>query len=128
MTSLRLKAALAAGLLGTLALEATAQLPLDSVPQRPMADLRVVATVNVGETADWVAVTRDAVWVGSTGPHAVHHIDPRTNRIVASVMLPGEPCAGLAVGFGSLWVPLCTKPASLARVDLKSNRLATVLS
>jgi virginiamycin B lyase len=45
---------------------------------------------------------------------------------VASVRLPGEPCAGLAVGFGYLWVPLCgTKPA-LAKVDLTKNRLSEV--
>src|SRR5262245_1320621 len=79
-------------------------------PQRSIAELHTVTTLKVGETADWVAITPDAVWVGSTGPHAVHHIDPKSNKIVASVMLPGEPCAGLAVGFGSLWVPLCTKP------------------
>lgn len=95
-------------------------------PQRPIGELPVVATLKVGTTADWVAVTNDAVWVGSTGPFAVHHINPKTNRIVASVELPGEPCAGLAVGFGSLWVPLCTQPASLARVDLESNRLVSV--
>jgi virginiamycin B lyase len=82
----------------------------------------------VGKTADWVAITADAVWVGSTGPDAVHRIDPKTNQRVASVMLPGEPCAGLATGFGSLWIPLCTAPASLAKVDLKTNRLTAVFA
>src|SRR5262249_21385828 len=54
---------------------------------------------------------------------AVHRIDPRTNRLVATVELPGEPCAGLAVGFGSLWVPLCGKPTRLAKVDIRRNVL-----
>ncbi|HEX4385158.1 MAG TPA: hypothetical protein VH083_19500, partial [Myxococcales bacterium] len=40
-----------------------------------------------------------------------------------TVELPGEPCAGLAVGFGSLWVPLCTQPPSLARIDSKTGKL-----
>jgi streptogramin lyase len=68
------------------------------------------------------------VWVGSTGPDAVHRIDPKTNKPVATVKLPGEPCAGLAIGFGSLWVPLCGHPSTLARVDLHSNTLTAVLN
>jgi len=87
-----------------------------------------VATLPVGKTADWVAITADAVWVGSTGPYAVHRIDPMTNKLVASVTLPGEPCAGLATGFGSLWVPMCTAIPSLAKVDLTFNRLTAVFN
>ena len=93
---------------------------------RPFTELQAVATWQVGKTADWVAVTADAVWVGSTGENAVHRIDPQTNREVTAVALPGEPCAGLATGFGSLWVPLCTHPASLARVDLLRNTVTAV--
>src|SRR5580692_7443901 len=91
--------------------------------QRPIAELKPLATFKLGKTADWVAITADAVWVASTGPYAVHRIDPRTNTRIASVDLPGEPCAGLAVGSGSLWVPLCTTPTSLAKVNLATNRL-----
>jgi len=89
--------------------------------RQPIASLRRQATIKLGATADWVAISPGAVWVGSTSPNAVNRIDPRTNRLVATVVLPGEPCAGLAVGFGALWVPLCGKPARLARVDLASN-------
>jgi virginiamycin B lyase len=95
--------------------------------QRPIAELKPVATLQVGKTADWVAITADAVWVGSTGPNAVHRIDPQTNREVASVAVPGEPCAGLAPGFGSLWVPLCAARPALAKIDLRSNRVEDVL-
>jgi virginiamycin B lyase len=97
-------------------------------PLRSISELTPVATIHVGKTADWVAVTADAVWVGSTGPYAVHRIDPQTNRLIASVALPGEPCAGLATGFGSLWVPMCTAVPSLAKVDLAGNRLTAVFS
>ena len=93
-----------------------------------IATLQPVATVKIGKTADWVAVTPDAVWVGSTTPNAVHHIDPLTNTEVATVAVPGEPCAGLVPGFGSLWVPLCATQPALARVDLASNRLQAVFS
>src|SRR4051812_41682671 len=79
---------------------------------RPLSELKPIAVVKLGETADWVAISDEAVWVGSTGPFAVHRIDPKKNERVASVTLPGEPCAGLASGFGAVWVPICTKPAT----------------
>src|SRR5579863_4950505 len=88
-----------------------------AVASRSIGELKRTATIHLGKTADWVAITADAVWVGSTGPFAVHRIDPTTNKRVATVKLQGEPCSGLATGFGSLWVPLCGKPATLARVD-----------
>jgi virginiamycin B lyase len=95
---------------------------------RSIAELAPLATIKLGKTADWVAITADAVWVASTGPFAVHRIDPKTNQLVASVNLPGEPCAGLAVGSGSLWVPLCTAPPSLAKVSLESSQLVSIFS
>ena len=96
------------------------------IAPRSIGELRKTATLHLGKTADWVAIAPDAVWVGSTGPFAVHRIDPKTNRRVATVKLPGEPCAGLATGFGSLWVPLCGRSQMLAKVDLESNRLLNV--
>ena len=99
-----------------------------SLATRSIGELTPAATIHVGKTADWVAITAGAVWVGSTGPYAVHRIDPMTNKIVASVALPGEPCAGLATGFGSLWVPMCTTIPSLAKVDLVAGRLMTVFA
>ena len=97
-----------------------------AAPARPIGELTPLATLSLGKTADWVAITADAVWVASTGPFAVHRIDPKSNALVASVTLPGEACAGLATGFGSLWVPLCTKPASLAKVNLNTNELQAI--
>jgi virginiamycin B lyase len=93
---------------------------------RPISELVPAATLHVGKTADWVVINDAAVWVASTGPYAVHRIDPKTNSLVASVMLPGEPCAGLALGFGSLWVPMCTGKPSLAKIDITTNRVAAV--
>jgi virginiamycin B lyase len=95
--------------------------PPPAALQRPIGDLKPVATIHLSKTADWVAVGPDAVWVGGTGPFAVHKLDPRRNVEIATVALPGEPCAGLAIGFGALWVPLCGKAPVLARVDLKTN-------
>jgi virginiamycin B lyase len=96
-----------------------------AVTPRPIGELTILAKIRVGKTADWVAITPDAVWVGSTGPYAVHRIDPTTGKRVATVKLDGEPCAGLATGFDSLWVPLCGRRPTLAKVDLRSNRLVS---
>jgi virginiamycin B lyase len=93
---------------------------------RPIAQLKLSATIPIGKTADWVVVTSDAVWVGSTGPYAVNKIDPKRDQRVATVELPGEPCAGLAVGFSSLWVPLCGQTPKLAQVDLSTHALVHV--
>jgi virginiamycin B lyase len=97
-----------------------------AAPQRPIAELKPLATFQLGKTADWVAITAGAVWVASTGPFAVNRIDPATNTKIAGVALPGEACAGLAVGAGSLWVPLCTAQPSLAKIDLKNNTLTSI--
>jgi virginiamycin B lyase len=94
--------------------------------RRPIEELTPTTTIHIGKTADWVAISPQAVWVGSTGPNAVSQIDPRTNARVATVPVPGEPCAGLAIGHGSLWVPLCAHPNALARVDLRSLKVTVV--
>jgi virginiamycin B lyase len=93
---------------------------------RPIGELKPTAVIRLGRTADWVAIAPDGVWVGSTGPFAVHRIDPKTNRRVATVHLRGNPCAGLALGFGSLWIPLCGHSPTLAKVDLRTNKLLAI--
>ena len=95
----------------------------NAVAPRPIGELGPTAVIHLGRTADWVAISPDGVWVGSTGPFAVHKIDPRTNKRVATVHLRGNPCAGLAIGLGSLWIPLCGHSPSLAKVDLRTNKL-----
>ena len=95
--------------------------------QLPFDSLKPEATFKIGENADWVEITDDAVWVASSNPASVHRVDPNTNKEVAVVPVPGDPCAGLVFGFGSLWVPLCGKPNSLARVDTRTNRISAIL-
>ena len=112
-------AAIASGFLLSYAFGASAR----EGARRLMSELKPQAVIHLGKTADWVAIAPDAVWVGSTEPNAVHRIDPRTNAVVATVMLDGGPCAGLAIGLDSLWVPLCSASPTLAKIDLASNRL-----
>lgn len=101
----------------------------DNIPaetRHPISELTPTAKLHLAKTADWVAITDEAVWVGTTGPDGVAQIDPRTNAEIAPTPLPGNPCAGLAVGFGGLWVPLCAKPNALARVDLHTRDVTIV--
>jgi virginiamycin B lyase len=109
--------------LAVLAVTLASALPARAA-RRPISELTPLATIHLGKTADWVAITDDAVWVGTTGPNAVVQISARTNALRTTVLLPGEPCAGLAVGFGSLWVPLCASHNELVRVDLHTYAIA----
>jgi streptogramin lyase len=93
---------------------------------RQFSELKPSAIIHLGKTADWVAITPDAVWVGRSSPFAVDRIDPLTNQRVASVRLPGEPCSDFAVGLGSLWIPLCKPDWGLAKIDFESNQLVQV--
>jgi virginiamycin B lyase len=95
--------------------------------QVPFQSLRPSATFKIGKTADWVLVTDDAVWVGGSKPYSVQRIDPSTNKIVAKIRLPGEACSGLAFGFGTIWVPVCGKSPTLARVDVNTNEISAIL-
>jgi virginiamycin B lyase len=98
----------------------------DAPVRHPMSELAPIAKLHLAKTADWVAVTDAAIWVGTTGPDGLARIEPQTNTLAATVILPGAPCAGLALGFGALWVPLCAKPNALARVDLRTRVLTLV--
>jgi len=95
--------------------------------QVPFTSLKPEATFKIGTDADWVQITDDAVWVASSEPASVHRIDPKTNKEVAVVSVPGDPCSGLTFGFGSLWVPLCGKPNSMVRVDAATNQIVATL-
>ena len=110
-----------ASILSTLLAVALTAATAAAAAQRPVTELVRTTTIALARNADWVAITDDAVWVGTKGPNAVQRIDPRANVRTATILLPGNPCAGLAVGFGSLWVPLCAHPNRLARVDLRTR-------
>jgi virginiamycin B lyase len=106
----------------------TAAADVPSTTRHAISELTPVARIHLGKTADWVAISDDIVWVGTTGPDGVVAIDPHSNTVAAAVALPGEPCAGLALGFGGVWVPLCAKakPNALARVDLRTHGVTLV--
>lgn len=95
--------------------------------QVPFASLRPAVTFKIGGTADWVLVTKDAVWVAGTKPYTLQRIAPTTNKIIAKVSLSGEACSGLESGFESVWVPVCGNRPELVRVSALTNRITATL-
>jgi hypothetical protein len=99
--------------------------------QVSVSKLPRAATLSLGGTPDWLAISDDAVWVANAKFNAVQRVNPKTNSVVAKIEFSAEPCSGLTFAFGSLWVPLCAslagKPASLARIDPQTNRIIAIL-
>ncbi len=90
-----------------------------------MGDLRPLATFQVGGDPDWMALADDSVWVTCEKTNRVIRLDARTNTVGGFVEVSG-PCSGLAVGFGSLWVPSCAGH-SLVRIDLTSMKVVATI-
>lgn len=87
--------------------------------QHDIAELNPTATISVEGHPDWMAVTEDAVWVTSSSANHVVRLDAKTNKADAIVSV-SKPCAGLAPGFGSLWIPSCGD-RTVVRVDARSG-------
>lgn len=75
---------------------------------------------------DWLAEGFGSVWVSRTDPEGegnfLDRIDPSSNEVVASIPVGRNPCHGLAVGFGAVWVPSCIDQR-IDRVDPEKNRV-----
>jgi virginiamycin B lyase len=101
-----------AGMFNTQAQDERMHFPPKTGVQKPgvqhdIADLTSKATVfPVEGHPDWMAVTKSGVWVTSSSANHVVWLDAKTNKPGAIVTV-NKPCAGLAVGFGSLWIPSC---------------------
>jgi virginiamycin B lyase len=89
--------------------------------EHAMAELKPIATFAVEGHPDWMAVTPTGVWVASSNVNHVVRLDAKTN-LPAQVITVAQPCAGLAVGFGSLWIPSCGEHV-VVRVDVATGRL-----
>jgi streptogramin lyase len=94
--------------------------------QHPMTELNPEAEFPVAGTPDWLAVTDDAVWVTSSKANRVVRLDAKTNKPGASVSLD-KPCSGLAIGFGSLWIPSCGSH-NLLRVDQSTGAVQATIA
>ena len=91
--------------------------------QIPLAKLVPEAKFNLPGAPDWIAIGDD-IWVSNKPKNNVSRIDPRRNQVAQIITGLSKPCSGLAIGFGSLWVPNCGTQ-TLARVDLKTGLIST---
>lgn len=82
------------------------------------------ATIRIPAGAVDVAVGRGAIWVSGFG--RMTHLDPSTDRVVATVKTPGtEDYSHVAVGLGAVWVT--SDRGTLYRIDPNSNRVVATI-
>jgi len=94
----------------------------------PIERLTPDAVFPVPGAPDWIAPAPDveAVFVSNKPKDLVARLDPKTNAVAATIPVGKRPCSGLAVGFGSLWVPNCGDN-TIARVDLKDGKVTATI-
>lgn len=93
--------------------------------QVPAERLPITREFPISGEADWVAIAPGAVWAAGKHPDVVARIDPRTNRILQEVRLPGDACAGITTGTGRLWVPICSGTQHyVVAIDMDTYRVA----
>ena len=92
---------------------------------KQMTDLRPQATFTIKSHPDWMAVDSDSVWVTSSGTNTVTQMKASDNQFGMSVSID-NPCSGLAIGFGSLWIPSCAKH-TLIRADLTTGNVQATI-
>lgn len=95
--------------------------------QLPIANLPIVAKISVPGSPDWVGLAPDAVWISNKAKNNLTRIDARSNQVVATVPVGRAPCSGLAVGFGSVWVPCCGSNR-VDRIDLASEAITASIA
>jgi virginiamycin B lyase len=86
-----------------------------------MSELRPQSTFTVKGHPDWMAVAPDSVWVTSSADNIVSQLKAADNQLGITVPV-SQPCSGLAVGFGSLWIPSCGQH-TLIRADLRTGKV-----
>jgi len=93
--------------------------------QVPIAELKPDAVFDVPRAPDWLAVD-EQVWVSNRPKNAVVRLDPKTNTAIDSISVGKSPCSGIAVAFGSVWVPNCGDQ-TLSRIDAKSGKVTATI-
>jgi virginiamycin B lyase len=89
--------------------------------QHPMSELHAIAKFSIPGSPDWVAIS-DSVWISNNPKNNISQLDATTNQVGAVITTAKTPCSGLAIAFGSVWVPICSD-GSVQRVDAKSHRI-----
>ncbi len=94
--------------------------------QQPMSAIHPLAKFSIPGSPDWLAIDED-IWISNKPKNNLTRIDPKTNRILATIPTGKGPCAGLAIGFGSVWVPNCGD-RTISRFDVRTAKALATLS
>jgi YVTN family beta-propeller protein len=78
--------------------------------------------IEVGSGPGYATFAYGRVWVGNHGDDTVVAIDPATNEIAQTVMVPGEP-TGISAGFGSIWTFTPVGGGRIRRIDPKAGKV-----
>lgn len=87
------------------------------------AQLKPEARIAAAAKPDWLFFAESLFVPGGS---QLERIDPKANKLEAPVTGLAKPCGGMAVGFGSLWAPLCGDGA-IAKIDAKKFTLTAKL-
>jgi YVTN family beta-propeller protein len=89
--------------------------------QHPMSELHAIAKFSIPGSPDWVAIG-DSVWISNNPKANISQLDTAANQVGSVITVAKTPCSGLAIAFGSVWVPICSN-GSVQRVDAKSHEI-----
>ena len=89
--------------------------------QHPMSELHAIAKFSIPGSPDWVAIG-DSVWISNNPKANISQLDAATNQVGSVITVAKTPCSGLAIAFGSVWVPICSN-GSVQRVDAESHEI-----
>jgi DNA-binding beta-propeller fold protein YncE len=100
-----------------------------ALPPVETSPAELTRTVEIGGSANAVAVGAGAVWVVRDGRRLVR-IDPSTAAVVGRIgagddLASDRPCT-IAVGAGAVWVT--TSSGNVARINPETNRLARLIA
>jgi virginiamycin B lyase len=80
---------------------------------------RLISTVGLDGSPDWLELAFSSVWISDYGVEAVLRLDPKTRTVVARIPIK-KPCAAMGAGFGSVWVASCSGK-TIERIDAATN-------
>jgi virginiamycin B lyase len=89
----------------------------------PPTDITAVGGVALSVAdADWLQVADGHVWT-TLGTEVAQQLDPTTGKELKAVPLGGPVCTAMDHGFDSLWVPVCSTPGTVLRLDPATGKV-----
>lgn len=93
------------------------------LPSVQTVDAAGATTLTVDGGMDWVALAGGSAWLSND---SLVRLDGRTGREISRTALTGPTCLAPDVGFGALWVGVCSAPAQVLKVDPATGKVLSV--